>query len=174
MVLFWFLVVLSVYLEILCYKIYLETEKMWSICRKNSIFRMLLNIENRFLDYFPLQNQTPKLYFPYRNSLSPTFILHSKFDLHWTKNSLNNFNWKRLYDTFVRFSFVFCLFDIRRKRILQKSHIFTVYTWIHLTIIIIIIIIIIINNVQLRASSNDGRLLSITVIIKNSKGEAWF
>ena len=49
---------------------------------------MLPNTRNHFLDYFPLQNQTPKSHFPYRNSLSHAFILHLEFDLHWTKCSL--------------------------------------------------------------------------------------
>ena len=40
---------------------------------------MLPNIENRFLDYFPLQNQTPGFHFPYKNSFFSAFILHSEF-----------------------------------------------------------------------------------------------
>jgi len=50
---------------------------------------MLPNIENHFSNYFPLHNQTLKFYFPFGNSLSPAFILHSKFDLQWTKRSLS-------------------------------------------------------------------------------------
>ena len=49
---------------------------------------MLPNTENRFPDYFLLQSQTPGFHFPYENSFSPAFILHSKFDLHQTKRSL--------------------------------------------------------------------------------------
>ena len=54
----------------------------------NSIFRMLPNTRNRFSDYFSLQNQTPEFYFPYGNSFTLAFILHSEFDLHRTKCSL--------------------------------------------------------------------------------------
>ena len=56
---------------------------------ENSIFRMLPNTENRFPDYFPLQNQTPGFQFPYGNSFSPAFILHSEFNLHRAKCSLS-------------------------------------------------------------------------------------
>ena len=56
---------------------------------ENSIFRMLPNTENRSSDYFPLQNQTPGFHFPYGNSFSPAFILHSEFNLHRAKCSLS-------------------------------------------------------------------------------------
>ena len=60
---------------------------------------MLSNTEN---DYFLLQNQTPKFHLPQKNSFSPTFILHSKFDLHRSKCSLKPsyvFNLKKLGPT---------------------------------------------------------------------------
>ena len=57
---------------------------------------MLPNIGNRFLDYFPLQNQTPGFHFPYGNLLFPAFILHSEFDLHWTKRSFNVYHFHGL------------------------------------------------------------------------------
>ena len=50
---------------------------------------MLLNTINRFSDYFSLQNQTPGFHIPYENSFTPAFILHSEFNLHRTKRSLN-------------------------------------------------------------------------------------
>ena len=50
---------------------------------------MLPNTVNHFLDYFPLQNQTLGFHFPYGNSLSPAFILHSEFNLDRTKRSLS-------------------------------------------------------------------------------------
>ena len=57
---------------------------------------MLPNTENHFPDYFPLHNQTLEFYFLYGNSLSPTFILHSEFDLRWTKCTLSdNCRWER-------------------------------------------------------------------------------
>ena len=57
---------------------------------------MLPNTENHFPDYFPLHNQTLEFYFLYGNSLSPTFILHSEFDLQWTKCTLSdNCRWER-------------------------------------------------------------------------------
>ena len=93
-VFFWFLFLLSLYIEIFLYKICLGVEKMdekmWKICKKIAFFRMLTNTKNCFLNYFPLQNQTLEFYFPYENSLFPTFILHSEFNLHSTKHSLNN------------------------------------------------------------------------------------
>ena len=92
MFLFWFLVVLSVYFEIFCYKICFKNEKivekMWKNYKKIAFPKCYQTPENRFLEYFLLQNQTPGFHFPYRNSLSPTFILHSEFDLHRTKCSL--------------------------------------------------------------------------------------
>ena len=49
---------------------------------------MLPNTKNCFPNYFPLQNQTLGFHFPYENSFSPTFILHSEFDLHRAKRSI--------------------------------------------------------------------------------------
>ena len=113
MFLFWFLVVLSVYFEIFCNKICLDTEKMvekmWKICRKIAFlenykiseidFQTIFYCRTKHLDFilfmeihFPLHS------FYTRNSIyielnAPLtffslFIFFSSLPFHWTRHNL--------------------------------------------------------------------------------------
>ena len=52
LVLFWFLFVLSLYIEIFYYEIFLETEKMWEISRKIEFSEYNQTLENIFQNIF--------------------------------------------------------------------------------------------------------------------------
>ena len=92
MILFWFLVVLSVYFEIFCNKICLDAEKMaekmWKICRKIAFLECYQTPKIIFRTISIAEPNT-RISFSLREFTFPAFILHSKFDLHWTKRSLN-------------------------------------------------------------------------------------
>ena len=49
---------------------------------------MLPNTGNCFIDYFSLQNQTPRFHFPYGKTISPKIILCLELTFCWTKCNL--------------------------------------------------------------------------------------
>ena len=69
MILFWFLVGLSVYFEIFCYKICLETEKMvekmWSICKKIAFSECYQTPKIVFRTIFQCKTKHQDFIFPY-------------------------------------------------------------------------------------------------------------
>ena len=80
MFLFWFLVVLSVYFEIFCYKICLETKKMWKICRKIAFSECYQTPEIVFRTIFHCKTKHPDFIF----LTEIHFLLHS----FYTRNSI--------------------------------------------------------------------------------------
>ena len=96
LVLFWFLFVLSLYIEIFNYEICLEVEKMvekiWEISRKIVFLEHNQTLKNIFSKiFFGMQQNTWK-YFPFSKIFSLENILHEKyFTFNQTQPNLESF-----------------------------------------------------------------------------------
>ena len=105
LVLFWFLFVLSLYIEIFYYEIFLETEKMWEISRKIEFSEYNQTLENIFQNIFWNATKYLKIFSFFENIFTWKYFTLGKY---FTFNQTQTLEFNECFFLiFVSFKFIY-------------------------------------------------------------------